>query len=137
MLPTGSVFPFDFGFLPKTLGEDGDPLDVLVLMDEPAFPGCLVPSRLIGVIEADQTEGKDTFRNDRLIAVADAAETYSEVRRLKDLNERLVDEIAHFFESYNAIMGDRKFVVRDYCGPDAAMKLVDEGIRRFGKKKAA
>ena len=56
VLPAGAVFPFDFGFIPATLGEDGDPLDVLVLMDEPAFPGCLVPARLIGVIEADQTE---------------------------------------------------------------------------------
>jgi inorganic pyrophosphatase len=67
MLPEGSVFPFDFGFLPSTEGEDGDPLDILVLMEEPAFPGCLVPALLIGVIEAEQA-GKDgkTIRNDRL-----------------------------------------------------------------------
>jgi inorganic pyrophosphatase len=52
VLPVGAVFPFDFGFVPSTLGEDGDPLDVLVLMDSPAFPGCVVPARLIGVIEA-------------------------------------------------------------------------------------
>ena len=53
VLPAGAVFPFDFGFVPQTLGQDGDPLDVLVLMDEPVFPGCLVPCRLIGVIEAN------------------------------------------------------------------------------------
>src|SRR5919202_2577365 len=70
VLPAGAVFPFDFGFVPSTRGEDGDPLDVLVLMDEPAFAGCLVPSRLIGVIEAEQTEEGTTERNDRLIAVA-------------------------------------------------------------------
>ena len=52
VLPAGSVFPFDFGFVPSTKGEDGDPLDILVLMDEPAFCGCLVPSRLVGLIEA-------------------------------------------------------------------------------------
>ena len=56
VLAAGHVFPFDFGFIPQTTGGDGDPLDVLVLMDEPAFAGCLVPSRLIGVIEAEQTE---------------------------------------------------------------------------------
>src|SRR6185295_6553872 len=56
VLPLGAVFPFDFGYIPGTLGGDSDPLDVLVLMDEPAFTGCLVPARLIGVIEANQTE---------------------------------------------------------------------------------
>src|SRR5919107_916909 len=70
VLPVGAFFPFDFGYIPNTRGGDGDPLDVLVLMDEPAFVGCLIPSRLIGVIEADQTEGGRTLRNDRLIAVA-------------------------------------------------------------------
>src|SRR5690349_21240815 len=56
VLPEGMSFPYDFGFIPSTLGEDGDPLDVLLLMDEPAFTGCLVRSRLIGVIAAKQTE---------------------------------------------------------------------------------
>src|ERR671932_1198574 len=60
VLPMGAVFPFDFGFVPATLAEDGDPLDVLVLMDEPAFPGCLIPSRLLGAIEAEQTERDGT-----------------------------------------------------------------------------
>src|SRR5215216_4797853 len=56
VLPAGAVFPFDFGFVPSTVGGDGDPLDVLVLMDEPAFAGCLVRTRLVGVVEAEQTE---------------------------------------------------------------------------------
>src|SRR5919202_6145584 len=66
VLPSGAVFPFDFGFVPATLGGDGDPLDVLVLMDEPAFTGCLVVTRLIGVIDAEQTERDgETKPNDR------------------------------------------------------------------------
>lgn len=56
VLPVGAMFPFDLGFIPSTVGEDGDPLDVLVLMDEPAFSGCFVAARLLGVIEASQTE---------------------------------------------------------------------------------
>ncbi len=56
VLTVGHFFPFDFGFIPQTLGGDGDALDVLVLMDEPAFVGCLVRSRLVGVIEAEQTD---------------------------------------------------------------------------------
>src|SRR5436305_1907558 len=65
VLPEGLMFPFDFGFLPGTIGEDGDPLDVLLLMDEPTFAGCLVVCRLIGVMEAQQTERDGTSeRND-------------------------------------------------------------------------
>src|SRR4051795_3890858 len=71
VLPEGMSFPYDFGYLPATLGEDGDPLDVLLLMDEPAFCGCIVPSRLIGVIEAKQAEkNHKPRRNDRLLAVS-------------------------------------------------------------------
>src|SRR5215831_6683062 len=68
-LPIGQSFPFDFGFLPSTKGGDGDPLDVLVLTDEPTFVGCLVHAKLLGVIEAEQTENGETERNDRLVAV--------------------------------------------------------------------
>src|SRR5438309_6223198 len=62
VLPAGMIFPYDFGFLPKTLADDGDPIDVLLLMNEPAFPGVLVPSRLIGVIEGEQIDGKKRTR---------------------------------------------------------------------------
>jgi len=73
------VFPYDFGFVPLTTGEDGDPLDILVLMDEASFPGCLVECRLIGVFEAEQEEHNKTKRNDRLIAVAHQSLLYSEI----------------------------------------------------------
>ena len=72
VLPAGMAFPYDFGFLPRTLAPDGDAIDVLLLMDEPAFPGCAVKSRLIGVIEGEQIDGKKRIRNDRLVAIADA-----------------------------------------------------------------
>src|SRR5437763_6775127 len=79
ILPEGMVFPYDFGFVPSTKGEDGDPLDVLVLTDDPLFPGCLVDCVMIGVIEAEQEEDGETQRNDRLIAVAQASLLYAEV----------------------------------------------------------
>jgi inorganic pyrophosphatase len=86
VLPAGANFPFDFGFVPSTQGEDGDPLDVLVLMDEPAFPGCLVLSRLIGVITAEQTERDgETVRNDRLIAVAADSRTHRGLQSIDQL----------------------------------------------------
>ncbi len=79
-MPVGAFFPFDFGYVPQTLGGDGDPIDVLVLMDEPAFVGCLIQSRLIGVIAAEQTEEGKTETNDRLIAVAANSRTHTDVK---------------------------------------------------------
>ena len=134
VLPRGAVFPFDFGFVPSTIGGDGDPLDVLVLMDEPAFAGCLVPARLIGVIEAEQTERDgETTRNDRLIAVAADSHDHSNVRTMEDLNENLLKEIEHFFISYNAIKGKR-FKPLGRFGPEHACALVKEGARKIQKK---
>jgi inorganic pyrophosphatase len=130
VMPAGASFPYDFGFIPSTLGEDGDPLDVLVLMDEPVFAGCLVASRLVGVIRATQTERDgDTMRNDRLIAVSTRSHTHDEVRSLDDLPEALLHELEHFFTSYNDQKGKR-FEVLDRKGPRAATVLVEEGARR-------
>src|SRR5262245_3457427 len=76
LLPPGFVFPFDFGSIPSTLAEDGDPLDLLVLVEEPTFPGCLMTVRLIAALEAEQTQKGETSRNDRLIGVADKSRVY-------------------------------------------------------------
>jgi inorganic pyrophosphatase len=100
VLPEGMVFPFDFGFVPSTKGADGDPLDVLVLMDDPAFPGCLVECRLVGILEAEQTKGQRKIRNDRLIAVANQSLRYSDIHHLSDLNRALVKQIEAFFINY-------------------------------------
>jgi inorganic pyrophosphatase len=130
VLPAGAVFPFDFGYIPGTRGEDGDPLDVLVLMDEPAFPGCLVSSRLIGVIEATQTERDgETMRNDRLIAVAEKCQLHRDVKSLEDLNDTVVKEIEHFFVSYNDARG-KKFKPRGHFGATRAENLVKAGMKK-------
>ena len=105
-LPQGMTFPFDFGFIPSTQGDDGDPLDVLVLMDFPAITGCVVKSRLIGCMQAEQKEkGKKVMRNDRFIAVADDARGLSDVRALSDLRPGLMKEIKAFFIQYNKLAG--------------------------------
>ena len=97
VLPHGTVFPFDFGSIPGTIAADGDPLDVLVLMDEPVFIGCLVEARLLGVIEAEQTDAGKTERNDRLIAVAAESHTNGALKSLQKLDSKLIGEIEHFF----------------------------------------
>jgi inorganic pyrophosphatase len=134
VLPAGASFPFDFGFIPSTLGGDGDPLDVLVLMDEPAFTGCLVGTRLVGVIEAEQTERDgETTRNDRLIGVAADSRVHSDVRTLDELNANLLDEIEHFFVSYNVIKG-KEFKPQGRFGPEHALKVIEEGMKSFEKR---
>src|SRR5215471_17186648 len=95
-LPQGMHFPYDFGFIPSTRGEDGDPLDVLLLMDEAAFPGCVVPARLIGVLEAEQTERGKTVRNDRLVAVVETPYNPAEYRSLAEMYRQSLDDIVHF-----------------------------------------
>ena len=105
VLPHGMVFPFDFGSIPGTIAEDGDPLDVLILMDDPAFVGCLIQARLLGVIEAKQTEAGKTERNDRLIAVASESHTHASLKSLQKLDSQLIAEIEHFFVSYNDAPG--------------------------------
>jgi inorganic pyrophosphatase len=129
VLPAGAVFPFDFGFLPSTRGEDGDPLDVLLLLDDAAFAGCRVPARLLGVIEAEQTERDGTtVRNDRLVAVATDSHNHEHVRELEQLGESLLKEIEHFFVSYNEIKGKRFRPLRR-AGRERAEALVREGSR--------
>src|SRR3954453_8295836 len=107
VLPSGAVFPFDFGSIPGTIGEDGDPLDVLLLMDEPAFTGCVIEARVLGIIQAEHTSKGGTTRNDRLVAVAAKSHTHASLKSLRKLDQTLLDEIEHFFVSYNAARGKR------------------------------
>lgn len=131
VLPEGAVFPYDFGSIPGTSAPDGDPLDVLVLMDEPAFPGCLVETRLIGVIEAKQTENGETGRNDRLIGVAAESHTHESLKSLKTVDSNLVEEIEHFFVSYNAARG-KKFKPVARKGPKTAKRLIAKSRTKRG-----
>jgi inorganic pyrophosphatase len=135
VLPEGSVFPYDFGFIPSTQGEDGDPLDVLVLLDESAPVGCLISSRLIGVIEANQTEKNGAvMRNDRLLAVATRAHTHSHVKHLKDLRPNMTEEIEHFFVSYNETKG-KVFKALRRAGPEEALQLVHAGVEKLRRSR--
>lgn len=134
VLPAGSSFPYDFGFVPDTRAEDGDPLDVLLLMDESAFPGCVVQARIIGVIQAEQEEDGQSVRNDRVIAVAKDAHDYAHVRHIKDINPNLLRELEQFFISYNQVRG-RHFRVLGSKGPRIARKLVEAAMTKSKKDK--
>jgi len=137
VLPVGQSFPYDFGFLPSTLGEDGDPLDVLVLMDEPVPVGCVVPCEVIGVIRADQRplEGarRKAVRNDRFLAVATKTERYRDLKELSALPDRLLDEIESFFAAYMARKGVR-FRPLGREGRRGALALIEEGRKLFSRR---
>ena len=124
VLAEGHSFPYDFGFIPGTKGEDGDELDVLVLMDQPAFVGCLIKCRLIGGIRAEQKEpGKKTERNDRLLAVASKSIQYEDIKAHTDLTKKVLDQIEHFFISYNQVKG-KTFTPTGRFGVKAASDIV-------------
>ena len=125
ILPAGMVFPYDFGFLPRTKAKDGDAIDVLLLMDEPAFTGCLVPARLIGVIEGEQIDGKKRIRNDRLVAVAEMSHEYEHLKKLSDLPARLLKELEEFFVNYHRLEG-KEYRLLGCKGKTVAMNLIQE-----------
>ena len=128
-LPMGTVFPFDFGFIPQTLGEDGDPLDVLVIIDEPVYPGCMIHTRLLGVLEAKQDNEKGKkIRNDRLVAVSDCSVLYENIKNIDDLNKSMVKEIENFFIDYNKHEG-KKFEPLGWKNSKTAMKLIMDSMK--------
>jgi inorganic pyrophosphatase len=134
-LPLGMAFPFDFGFIPGTVGGDGDPLDVLILMEEPAYPGCIVECRIIGVLAANQKEkdGKEV-RNDRIIAVSSCSVMFRDVKKIQALSGNIPSQIENFFKDYNRQEG-KKFTPIRFAGPKHAAKLIRDSMANAGEKK--
>ena len=128
VLPTGMTFPYDFGFVPSTKADDGDPIDVLVLMDEPAFPGCVLSCRPIGVIEGEQSDNKNKERNDRILAVQKEAHSWADIKTIDDLGNQFRRELEQFFVNYHKLSG-KQYRVLGLKGPDKARKLVKAGMR--------
>ena len=135
ILPRGSAFPYDFGSIPGTSAEDGDALDVMVLHLAPAFPGCLVTVRLIGVLHAEQREGGERIQNDRLIGVADTPVNPARLNDLRELDPEELRAIEHFFRSYNAFQG-RDFDISRRGGAEEAMRTLERAIQAHGAHRA-
>jgi inorganic pyrophosphatase len=132
ILPDGMSFPLDFGFVPSTLCDDGDPLDVMVLIDEPACVGALLDVRLIGVIEAREVEDGRDERNDRLLAVAAVSHLYADVKTPDDLPQGFIDNLTQFWVNKDKLEG-KAFSVLSVRGPKAAVDLVKDSARAFKK----
>jgi len=130
VLPRGTLFPYDFGFVPGTRADDGDPLDVLLMLEDSAPQGCVVRVRAIGAIEARQREADGEWeRNDRLIAVAVHDKLHADLKSVKELNRSVLDEIEAFFRDYNELDG-KAFEPIKRGGPNSAARLIEEARNR-------
>jgi inorganic pyrophosphatase len=131
-LPGGLAFPFDFGFVPGTRAADGDALDVVLLMEGSSFPGCVVPVRLLGVLEAKQKKRGHMLRDDRLIAVASKSLTYGRARSLRDLGRETLDGMERFFVASNQVEG-RRFEALGRFGLARARAILDRSVLDSGR----
>jgi inorganic pyrophosphatase len=125
ILPAGLVFPFDFGMIPGTKGEDGDPLDMIVISEAATFPGCMIDCRIIGAFQAEQTErdGK-TMRNDRFLGIPVVSQLFPEVSELAQLPESILNQLEHFFKNYNEQAG-KEFRVITRLSATEALQLIN------------
>ena len=129
-LASGFSWPYDYGFIPSTLGQDGDPLDMLVLMDEPTFPGCILTVRLLGVIGLR----KNGVENDRfvgsLIPSVETSLSTDGYNRIEDLPQKLLHEVEEFLKNYSEEKGNR-IELTGVRGPSEALTAVAAGQRAF------
>ena len=122
-MPAGMVFPFDFGFIPDTKGEDGDPLDIIVISEFQSFPGCVMDCRVIGAITAQQTEKGKTVRNDRFIAIPEVSLLFANIKTLADLPPDVIEQLEKFFMNYNEL-AEKKFKPLKRLDAKKAFKLI-------------
>jgi inorganic pyrophosphatase len=124
---SATVYPTYYGFVPDTLAEDGDPLDVLVLLEDPTFPGCWVEVRPVGVFWMEDEKGADA----KIVAVPAHDPAYAPMRDIDDVPRRLLDEIEHFFDVYKMLEPDKRTTTRGYEGREAAWAEIRSARVRY------
>jgi inorganic pyrophosphatase len=126
MLFTSTRYPLDYGFIPDTLAEDGDPLDALVMLDEPTFPGCLVRARPVAVFWMTDEHGPDA----KILTVPARDPWYEAVRDLGDVPEHLAAEIGHFFDIYKELEPGKSTDVRGWQDRASAERVIEDAFTR-------
>lgn len=132
ILPSGMVFPYDFGFIPGTKGEDGDPLDVIVISEFKSFPGVIIKCRIIGALKAEQSEKKGRnkmIRNDRFLAVPKCSNIFEKVRNIEDLPVNTTTDLEEFFVDYNKLEG-KKFSALAKLDHHEAQDLISGSLEK-------
>ena len=123
---SATVYPADYGFIPGTLGEDGDPLDALVLVSDPTFPGCRIRVRTIGVFHMSDEKGPD----EKLLCVPDGDPSFERVRDIHDVNAELRDEIEHFFQRYKDLEPTKRTETRGWGNRTEAAGILEAARAR-------
>ena len=123
---TATQYPADYGFVPETLAEDGDPLDVLVLLDEPTFPGCHIRARPVGVFWMSDEKGPDA----KVLAVVASDPRQADVTEIDHVPDYVRDEIAHFFEVYKQLEPGKGTEIRGWEGRQSAEDTVEDSRQR-------
>lgn len=127
ILPPGLQFPCDFGFIPGTVGEDGDALDVALVSEESSIVGCLMTVRLLGLLRARQIDNGRSVRNDRFLAVPATPVNVPRQKDLRDVARVQLDAMENFFVVYNQLQG-RRFVPERREGAQAARRALQQGM---------
>jgi inorganic pyrophosphatase len=126
ILPAGMSFPFDFGFIQQTEGEDGDPLDALVISELKSFPGCMMECRLIGAITAEETGEDGIVRNDRFLLVPVLSKQFEKLEKIEDMSQEELKELGNFFVQYNKAEG-KEFHIIKMQDPKKAYQQIKKG----------
>ena len=129
VLYSAMAYPAEYGFLENTLALDGDPLDILVIGTEPTYPGCVIPARVIGYLEAVDNGNEDY----KLISVVDVDPRYEEIKELKDLSPFILEEIKNFFENYKTLQ-KIEVKVGQYHNKEDALNLIEKCKLRYKEK---
>ena len=129
MLFTSTRYPYDYGFVENTLSLDGDPLDALVMLDEPTFPGCVVSCRVIGMLRMSDEAGGD----DKLLCVAAGDVRKDYLTNISDLPSFELEEIKHFFQVYKSLEPNKSVHGGDWVGQAAAEVEINNSYARFKK----
>ncbi|MGH9087757.1 MAG: inorganic diphosphatase [Acidimicrobiales bacterium] len=126
-LATATAYPSDYGFVPDTLAQDGDPLDALVVLEDPTFPGCLVKVRILGVFLMFDEAGPDA----KLITVLEHDPIRADTRDVSDLPRQLLDEIEHFFSIYKDLEPGKRTETKGFEGREAGLAELAECRERY------
>ena len=125
LLPLGMVFPYAFGFIPGTKGEDGDPLDAMVISESVLNMGTVIKCRLVGALKAEQREEQETIRNDRFLFIPDSSVSFAHVTDISQMGEEHNEQLSQFFINYNKVFG-KFFTPLEWIDSTAAKKLLDK-----------
>ncbi|MDP8976980.1 MAG: inorganic diphosphatase [Actinomycetota bacterium] len=131
MLFSAMHYPGDYGFVEETLAEDGDPLDALVILGEPTFPGCVIGTRIVGIFHMTDEKGPD----DTIIGVPDSDPRWTHVHDVDDLPQHLLDEVEHFFAVYKDLES-KEVATRGFSAREAALAELWRSQRRFQPQEA-